>query len=365
MKKYLFCLRGCPASGKSTYLSQHRASLKPYTLSSDEIRRLFPWQRDINGYKQTTTFYENETWKLLMMFLEKRMQIDDYVILDATHYKLSSISQYKTLANKYNFEIVIVDFYSNIDLDTLKQRNKAREIYKRVPDEVIERMFEIINSTEKSQYKIISPDEMTKIIETKRDWVDVGKLFDDIFIDKNYNKVFEVFPIFKNTVDFDQHNDWHTKTLWYHTIDVIEGLPFNLKDSMVYWAALFHDIGKLYTQCKGKNPEDTNLHYYGHPIKSLEITKNQFLPVLKNKYDYADCDLERLYRYIEFHDLRFKGKVPIQKYFEKGFENKEEIKCLLYLQYADLSGHARPEVNELKRQLEEQYLEYFGEKMIH
>lgn len=55
-------------------------------------------------------------------------------------------------------------------------------------------------------------------------------------------------------------------------------LPRGLEDDMLYLAALFHDIGKPDSQCRGSRKDDVTMHYYGHPKKSREIVDSIIIP---------------------------------------------------------------------------------------
>ena len=66
-------------------------------------------------------------------------------------------------------------------------------------------------------------------------------------------------------VDFDQATIHHQYDLFDHTMAVLEGTP---KDLDIRLAALFHDLGKLYTKFIG---EDGQGHFYGHEKVSQEL----------------------------------------------------------------------------------------------
>ena len=51
-----------------------------------------------------------------------------------------------------------------------------------------------------------------------------------------------------------------------------------LRRDVVYAAALLHDIGKPEAQCRGKREGDPDMHYYGHPEKSMEIVRKEQIP---------------------------------------------------------------------------------------
>ena len=57
-----------------------------------------------------------------------------------------SINKYNILCEKYGYKIVIKDFV--IELDDALLRNKFREEYKKVPEDVIKRMYKQLNPYE-------------------------------------------------------------------------------------------------------------------------------------------------------------------------------------------------------------------------
>ena len=79
---------------------------------------------------------------------------------------------------------------------------------------------------------------------------------------------------------------------------------------MLYLAALFHDIGKPKSQCKGSRADDTNMHYYGHPKKSAGIESSVIIPDLDQKgYKISCMDIKRLLYYEEYHDDHVSKKI--------------------------------------------------------
>lgn len=155
----IFLLRGTPASGKSTWVKEN--GLEPYTLSADGIRLLY--QSPILQKDGTLAISQNndgEVWDLLLQLLEKRMNNGEFVIVDATHYKSELLNRYKPLIEKYRYRAFVVDF-TGIPIEELLLRNKNRDQYKFVPEEVIHKMYEVFKSdTEVSKrFNIITPDE--------------------------------------------------------------------------------------------------------------------------------------------------------------------------------------------------------------
>ena len=133
----LLVLRGIPGCGKSTWVKDNR--LEPYTLSSDSIRLMYQAPAlGVNGEETIASWEDKAVWKTLFEMLEARMRHGEFVVIDATHTSINDLSRYKTLIQKYRYRLFVVDF-SDISLETAKERNNNREPMKRVPEYVIDK----------------------------------------------------------------------------------------------------------------------------------------------------------------------------------------------------------------------------------
>ena len=206
--RYLFVLRGAPASGKSTWIKENE--LEPYTISTDSLRLMYQSPiTTVEGDRAISQNHDKQVWDLLMELLERRMENGELVIIDATHYKSSLINRYKELVSKYRYRVYVVDF-SNVPEEELKRRNATRG-FRKVPDEVIEKMVVALADTNevKKQYKIVSPEEAITLINSPLEPFDANEyekvvIFGDIhgcynplkeYFDKNpfnenYNYIF-------------------------------------------------------------------------------------------------------------------------------------------------------------------------------
>ena len=136
----LAILRGIPGAGKSTWLKENK--LEQFTICPDNIRLLFNSpETDSAGRMSISQKQNKRVWEFLYTILEERMDRGEFIIIDATHTKVSDFTQYQKLAQKYFYELVCVDFGA-IALNVCLQRNKSREDYKFVPEEVITQMHE-------------------------------------------------------------------------------------------------------------------------------------------------------------------------------------------------------------------------------
>lgn len=91
------------------------------------------------------------------------MRNGEFTVIDATNSKTSEMKRYKDLCDTYRYRIFCVDF-TDIPIDVTKKRNANREITKRVPEEVIDKMYSRF-ATQKipSGIKVIRPDELDSV----------------------------------------------------------------------------------------------------------------------------------------------------------------------------------------------------------
>lgn len=160
-------------------------------------------------------------------------------------------------------------------------------------------------------------------------------------IDEKREDIASVIPAIREMFGYDQMNAAHQYDLWLHCVNTVLNLPKNLDDGMLYLAALLHDIGKPECRCQGKKPEDTNMHYYGHPAKSMEIVRDIVIPEMDRQgFHIGTEDKKRLLYYVEYHDdhvsLRLKH---VRRHLQMA--DFEEFQKLMLLQVADAKAHVQ------------------------
>lgn len=160
-------------------------------------------------------------------------------------------------------------------------------------------------------------------------------------IDKYRKEIGALIPAVTIMFDYNQKNHAHQFDLWIHSLNVVINLPRNLDDDMLYLAALFHDIGKPDSQCRGSKKDDVNMHYYGHPKRSMEIVDSVIIPDLDHKgYKISCMNVKRLLYYVEYHDDHVSKKLKhINRHMRMA--SFEEFKKLMLLQVADAKAHVQ------------------------
>lgn len=160
--RILLLLRGSAGCGKSTWIEEN--NLKRYTLCADEIRLLCQGPvMQVDGTLGISQSNDKAVWKMLFSLLEIRMQNGEFTVIDATNSKTAELNRYKEMCETYRYRMYCVDF-TDIPIAEVKRRNLNREPLKRVPEEVIDRMYSRF-ATQKipSGIKVIKPDELDTI----------------------------------------------------------------------------------------------------------------------------------------------------------------------------------------------------------
>lgn len=173
----LVILRGSPASGKSTWVKNN--GLQDYCLSADGIRLLVqsPIMSATENHREISQSNDSYVWQLLFELLEERMKRGEFVIVDATHSRSSDFSRYNKLCERYRYRKYYVSF-ADIPIEVCKERNKNREDYKRVPENVIDKMYSRLATQGKtSGWVEVDRDKFLETIGTK------------LFNMNNYNRI--------------------------------------------------------------------------------------------------------------------------------------------------------------------------------
>lgn len=151
----------------------------------------------------------------------------------------------------------------------------------------------------------------------------------------------QVIPELMPAIGFDQRNPHHDRSVFQHTLKVIDNTPKILN---VRLAALLHDIGKPYTF----TVDDKGIgHFYGHDKASVKIGR-EILVRLNCSCELIERTLILIKEHMVHHpDLKRKGlKRQLQRV------GQDEMENLIDLQIADrLSKRGTKDITnlELKR----------------
>ena len=128
--------------------------------------------------------------------------------------------------------------------------------------------------------------------------------------------------------------------MWEHCLQTVAGLSKDIDDDMVFLAAMLHDIGKPDCQTYDTRDGKVNMHYYGHPQRSMEIVKDAIIPELLSKGEsLRDDEQRRLIYYVEYHDDRVSLRMKhLRRHLNMGV-SLQEFQNLMRLQVADAKAH--------------------------
>lgn len=161
-------------------------------------------------------------------------------------------------------------------------------------------------------------------------------------VDVHREEIAEWFPRVRRMFEYDQQNDAHQYDLWMHSLHTVVGMPRKLEDDMLYLGALLHDVGKPDCQVRGKRPDDTDMHYYGHPMRSREIVETEVIPSLLEKgVPLSDDDIHRLIYYVTHHDDRMYLTVECVKEHLDVPVTFQTLQNLMHLEVADALAHVQ------------------------
>lgn len=161
-------------------------------------------------------------------------------------------------------------------------------------------------------------------------------------IDRHREEIAEWLPGVRRMFEYDQQNAAHQYDLWMHCVHTVVGMPGNLEDDMLYLAALLHDIGKPDCQVRGKRSDDTDMHYYGHPLRSKEIVETEVIPYLLEKgVPFSEDDIRRFVYYVAHHDDTMHLTVECVKEHLDVPVTFQTLQNLMHLEVADALAHVQ------------------------
>lgn len=191
-------------------------------------------------------------------------------------------------------------------------------------------IFKLYKNLENVSWERINA-ELTKLLQGKN----------AIPVLREYAEViFFLIPELKPCDGFNQNNKYHLHNVWEHTLRVVENTPAD--DIVLRLTALFHDIGKPDTYVVG---EDGQGHFYGHPAKSVEITKN-----VLERLRYSNEIKNAVLTLIDEHSITFN---VTKKFIRHALSRigEDALRKLLVFRRADIIGQRGKEeaVDRLKK----------------
>lgn len=165
----LFMLQGAPGCGKSTLIDS--LGLSRNTLSYDHFRSLFgtlghAFDGEVNSLTQP---YELKAIEACQTAAESRMLAGDTLFIDNTNTKNRELTQWKARADKYGYEMFVVDMQGDLTDAQLLERNRNRPEFDRIqPDEIITRMAAAHRQHRKiAGIRYIRPDQIQRELGTR------------------------------------------------------------------------------------------------------------------------------------------------------------------------------------------------------
>ncbi len=252
----LMVLCGVQASGKSTLSKKLKEEFNAEIVSSDAIRL----EHNFEYSCETSAL----TFKILYERINELLAQGKNVIMDATNITIK--------ARKVIFDNVKVKCHKSIyilntPIEVCKERLKARN-----------------ESDHPQKIDLSAIDKYVRMFQVP--FYEEGWDHIEIVNTPTYEHTDKfILKMLDACKGFNQHNKHHTDTLDQHidhTLSTLDELmknnPISCERYVIGFAALLHDIGKLYTQTFS---EDGNAHYYAHEsVGAYEVICNTFFPTL-------------------------------------------------------------------------------------
>ena len=145
---------------------------------------------------------------------------------------------------------------------------------------------------------------------------------------ENADTLAEVLPEIVPMFGFEQHNPYHDKDVWLHTVAVVANTP---PEPVLRWAALLHDIGKPLCFSLDENGIG---HFYGHARRSTELAEGILI-----RLGFDEALRERILHLIHYHDAPLPTEEkPLRRFLRK--HGEEVVRQLIDLHRADTLGQS-------------------------
>lgn len=235
MKKFIMVC-GLPGSGKSTYIKEKTKEMDRFVVISTDVIRA-----ELCGDSSNQS-HNKEVFELAHLRIKEFLNSERYdtVFFDATNISRKDRRRIFAIVPKGVFREVHV-VWASIETCIARDENRDRSVSADVIMKIAKR-FQIPDFTEDF--------DMFYFINTE----------EENFDDKEYRKMII------EKMNMWQHNSHHTLKVDDHCIKAAEYYKKKDNNPIIYYALLFHDCGKPYTQTfynmKGEKTEEA--HYYDH-----------------------------------------------------------------------------------------------------
>ncbi|TKX31847.1 serine/threonine protein phosphatase [Campylobacter aviculae] len=157
--RILLILRGNYYAGQEEFIAQNQ--LQEYTLDLNFLRLLAGSVKEIaNEYKNLNTRDDEKLHKILLNLLEMRMQKGEFCI--ANIYS-QTLKNYKELANKYRYEMYVIEFETSLEQCFKNNIQKAKHKGFAIPYSLLERTHFLLEKTSK-KYQTLALDNWKKCL---------------------------------------------------------------------------------------------------------------------------------------------------------------------------------------------------------
>jgi predicted kinase len=317
MKGILIVTVGIPGSGKTSWVKDYIEENKDKNIeviSSDEIRKEL--LNDIKDQSKNKEIFD------IMKERTKRSLSNGHI----TIYEATNISSKRRRAllkemKKYYSKAICLFKYKNL-IDCIID-NDTRS--KRVPDEVIERMYkniEIPHKCEGFDEVIIDYDIGRKLYINNRRKNNLGMDKERFIECNNYKEYIDLLIELglSSCVEMSQDSKWHNLSLSKHMYFCYKKIKeVDKLDKNLLIASMLHDISKPIAKTEDK--ENRYCHYYNHENMSAYDVINILIKYTK----FCDRDIMDIAWLINNHMI-----------FKNGYSSEKLVRKIGYLNYARL-----------------------------
>lgn len=318
----LVLMRAAPGAGKSTWIKEN--NLQDYAISSDKLRLMCGvLEYNSLGNKIISQSANKKVWKMLYEILEQRMKVGAFTVIDATHSTEKELKGYRELAKKYRYRIFVVDM-TDIPIEECKRRNKSRDQFKQVPEEVIDRFYVRFKSEKVPRdYKVIKPEEFWNVMKYKP--VDLSE-YKNIYIIGDIHGGYDVLIDFliSTLKDLEDKTILKSKFSNYHVIKLQRNKIFQLVDHSFIKSSNFYIFCGDYTDRGIENVEVLEFLEKIYKLPNVVLIEGNHE---KNVYKWLKGEE------IQSNTFNNKTRPQLDKAFKEGRLNKKKLRDMYRQMY--------------------------------